>query len=189
MTKKKNSKAKTAVAFAWAVVIGVIIGIIITQWALSSHPYEDQESQIVTINGTKYNQTTASYYNIEYRMTEDYITFTIRNPCLEIVQSTGKSMEPFFEDENLVIVDTCYNTNKLKVGDVVVWRKEFSNDRVQHRIVLIDQEDGWLRTKGDSNDIMDDFKGMEYVYGKCIGVLNVLMEKKVISEEIIKETD
>ncbi len=135
-----------------------------------------------------YKQTLENYYDVEYEKTRTGIKLEISNPCLELSEATGKSMLPFFEKENLVIIDTCFPVDKLKVDDVIIFHTENNLKRTQHRITKINYKDKWVRTKGDNNHVEDDFKGFEFIYGKTIGTLNVLEDKKIVKEEIINET-
>lgn len=149
----------------------------------------NQVGVIENINGTLYNNTLTNYYDIFYKHSSDELEIKIRNPCLRIEKSIGDSMKPFWENENLNIIDYCFPKERLKIGDVVIFKKEFDRGRVLHRIIDIDYNRKWIRTQGDNNLELDDFKSFDYIDGKIIGVLNVLQEKKIVKREILNVTN
>ena len=119
-----------------------------------------------------------NYYNVEYEMQSQKATITINKPCVEIATSYGTSMQPFFEDQNIIIIDTCFPKEELKVNDIILFNHDFDDHRTQHRITKINYQDEWVKTKGDANNKEDDITGFDHIYGKTIGVLNVLTRKK-----------
>jgi len=125
-----------------------------------------------------------NYYKYSYKYDGDKLIIEIDNPCVKMAIGTGLSMWPYWEDEELFLQDICWNVSKLKVGDIVSYDKEWSSGdaRIHHRIIEINHEDGWMKTQGDNNQVVDDFVGLDRFYAKDIGVLNLLMEKRIVKE-------
>lgn len=147
-------------------------------------------SELKKINGTVYNQTLRNHYNVSYSFSASKASFEINNPCIILVKAIGESMLPYWEDENLVIVDTCYDPQNLKIGDVISYDKEWAiNSRIHHRIMDIDHTQEWVKTRGDNNDGNDDFVGFDRIHGKDIGFLNVFSDKDIVLEEIVNDTN
>jgi len=167
----------------------ILIGLLGLAVLLSGCTKEEQEfEEIITTEGNKtYRQYLDNYYEVDYEVTPKKISIEINNPCLDISTSCGTSMKPVMNDEcELTITDTCYDFNKLEIGDVVVFNKPYDYGKIQHRIIDIDYKKGWIKTKGDNNDGEDDFTGKDLIYGKTIGFLEVLDDQKVIKEEVIE---
>ena len=102
-----------------------LIGIIL----LSGCTKKEQEfEEIITTEGNKtYRQYLDNYYEVDYDVTSKKISIEIKNPCLDISESCGSSMKPTMNDEcHLIITDSCYDFNKLEIGDVVVFKKEWT---------------------------------------------------------------
>ena len=90
----------------------------------------------------------------------DYLFIGLCAVCLlpglmgyRLIYATGSSMEPAIHDGSL----TCINMNEkdFQVGDVVAYR-DFTEERVLHRIIKIDP-DGLYVIKGDANEEADFF--------------------------------
>ena len=127
--------------------------------------------EIMIGNNSGWNQT--NYYNLDYFIRPTETEFIIKNPCIKIEKYIGISMKPWWEEKGMIIVDTCFPNENLKVGDVIVFDKGFGDGRVQHRIKTINFEDRWIIPQGDNNPLEDDYVGFDYVYGKTIGFLNI----------------
>jgi signal peptidase I len=151
---------------------------------LAGGSLESEGSRIVNINGTNYNQTWDNYYNFSYEYKDGITTLEIDNPCIRIKKATGVSMEPFLEKEVLIIFDYCFREEDLKVGDMVSYSEDHTDFNVHHRIVQINHEDRWIRTKGDNNitnEQMDDITSFDFINARSIGFLNILAPKILVN--------
>ena len=70
-----------------------------------------------------------------------------------LIYATGSSMEPAIHDGSLICINM--NEKDFQVGDVVAYR-DFTEERVLHRIIEIDP-DGLYVIKGDANEVADFF--------------------------------
>lgn len=116
------------------------------------------------------------YYNITADKLDDKITIKINNACIYLMDAQGESMKPFFSNHTLLVLDLCYPVEKLKIGDIIVFRPQFLNHSVDHRIIDINYEKRYVITKGDNNltnPTQDDFYSFDDIEGKNIGFLNV----------------
>lgn len=82
----------------------------------------------------------------------------------------GTSMEPTIKCGETVKVVPC-DKKDLKIGDIIVYQK-FNNHLTVHRIVKIikiDEEHFWCKTKGDNNAKMDHYQVLDK---EIIGVVD-----------------
>ena len=179
------------------IIVSIILAIsVITNAYFIFNIFNEEEEEFISIQYSEGNKTykkiLKNYYDVTYEKTKKGVEFKINNPCIEIITSTGNSMKPYRDFEELVIIDTCFPDDKLEIGDIVIYIGELdSTKNPHHSIIDIDYEKKWIRTQGDNretNPIPDDFVGFDRIYGKDIGFLNVLMDKKVVKEEVINET-
>ncbi|MDO8623328.1 MAG: hypothetical protein Q7R52_03705 [archaeon] len=146
------------------------------------HSFKENGLIINEKNNTYYEHFD-NYYGIDYRNEGDKIVFEIKNPCIKIEKVEGTSRFPYWENESLIIIDTCFPPEKLEIGDVVLYYFDWDmTTKVHHRISDINYEKGWIKTKGDNLEKEDFFIGFERIYGKEVGYLNILGDKKVIKE-------
>lgn len=172
------------------IIIISLLGIILLSGCTKKENFKEFEENIIIENNKTYRQHLVNYYDVDYEVSSNKILIEINNPCLEIRKSCGSSMKPTLNDEcELGIVDTCYEFNKLEVGDVIIFDKPYADGYILHRITDIDYKKGWVKTQGDNNEVEDDFTGKDLIYGKTIGFLEVLDDKKVVKEEIIESND
>jgi len=151
-----------------------------------------QES-IITLDNKTYKQYLDNYYDIEYGYNDNGLVIQIKNDCVQASTSRGDSMKPYIGNETIMIYDTCFPKEDLKVGDIIIFLKEWTQTNyVRHRIVEINHEDRWVRTQGDNpvtNPSPDDMIDFDRIAGKDIGHLDVLVDKKVVRQEFINETN
>ncbi len=190
MVKNKQNNKK------YLIIIGILSLFIVGAYFLGSYFGEkkginsfEEEGVIVNEGNQTFKKQYDNYYDVEYENNQGELVIKINNPCIRIEDYEGDSMKPYWDEEGLIILDTCFPREKLEIGDVIVFHKDFYVGKTQHRIIEIDYDDEWVRTKGDGNDYEDDLKGFNYIYGKTIGLLNVLEDKKVVREEVINETN
>lgn len=187
MELKKEQTNKLIPIFMIAILLIFFIGNYIGQRSFK------EEGLIVQEGNVTYRKFLDNYYNVDYENNKDGLTLKINNPCIEIVEGNGISMKPYWDDKQLTIIDTCYPVEDLKIGDVVIYYGELdSTTNPHHRIVDIDYEKRWIQTQGDNpktNPTPDDFVSFDRIYGKDIGVLNVLEDKKVVKEEVVNESE
>ena len=86
----------------------------------------------------------------------------------------SSSMEPNIEVGDMIIVEKTKEYNKLKVDDVLVYKKD--DVVVLHRIIKITHEDGKyiFKTKGDNNTTADNWEVNE---SEVIGKTNLRLKK------------
>lgn len=150
---------------------------------------KELKNRIVILDGLAINQTLKNYYDVEYYTDMEGLTIKIRNPCIFVDHGTGTSMQPYWEDEELFIVDSCYKPERLEVGDVVVWRHN-NESYIHHRIISIDKDSRTFITKGDNLNKPDNYSvSFDDFMGKDIGVLNVLMEKIITDEVRVNQSE
>lgn len=65
------------------------------------------------------------------------------------------SMEPTIKKGSMVYVEPCENLEDYQVNDIVTFTDEVKGQSFTHRIVAIDESDGFFTTKGDANEIED----------------------------------
>lgn len=144
---------------------------------------------IVQEGNVTYQKYLDNYYDVDYEKTTEGTIIKINNPCIEIIEGKGESMKPYWDNKDLIILDTCYPVEDLVIGDIIIYYGELDSTlNIHHRIVDIDYNKGWVQTQGDNNDLPDDFVSFDRILGKDIGVLNVLEDKKVVKEEIKEES-
>ena len=77
------------------------------------------------------------------------------------------SMEPTIKKGSMVYVEPCENFEDYQVNDIVTFTDTVKKQSFTHRIVEIDEENGWFSTKGDANEIVDlEPTASEYAVGK-----------------------
>jgi len=149
-------------------------------------------NQIIQKGNVTYREFLENYYNVEYSNEGKGLSLEINNPCIEVWESSGLSMKPYWDNNTLGIFDTCYPKENLQVGDIIVYNGELdSTIRPHHRIIDIDYKKEWVRTQGDNpktNPKPDDFVSFDRIVGKEIGVLNVLEDKKIVEKEVLNES-
>jgi len=85
----------------------------------------------------------------------------------------GESMKPLFKTGDLVLLKDC---NKPKVGDVIVFLKQDSKEKIIHRVIKISKNS--IITKGDNNSLKDkETINIKDVIGK---VLYIKRDNKLI---------
>ena len=123
---------------------------------------------------TLFNQSVSNYYNITYGITRQGVRFDIQNingSCIVIAKSEGSSMKPFFENKDLIIVDSCFQKDKLQEGNTIIYSDE--NETIMHRIVYISYKRERVKTKGDWNIKQDEgYISFDDIIGKAIGFIN-----------------
>ena len=140
---------------------------------------------IIQNKNISYHQYFDDYYKIAYKNDGNGILFQIQNPCLSIEQVLGESMKPYYNNETIIFVDTCFPVEKLEVGDVILFYFDWNmTSKLHHRIVEIDYKKRLIKTQGDNLEGTDNFISFDRVYGKEIGVLNILDDKKIVTEQI-----
>lgn len=130
-----------------------------------------------------YSKHFDSYYGINYGNNENGVFFEIQNPCLVFRKVVGQSMIPYYNNETIILIDTCFLPENLKIGDVILYYYDWNmTTTVHHRIVDINYPKEWIKTKGDNLNQTDNFINFNQIFGKEIGVLNILEDKKVVKE-------
>jgi len=173
-------KTKKIMIFILFLVL-LIINIFIILYHNSLSYYSIKQSKQTILQ----NHAFENYYDVKYNYSGNSTEIKINNSCIRIRNATGESMKPFFDNNTLLIVDSCFPNNKLKIGDIVIYQQEWSeNKNIYHRIVDIDYEKEWIQTKGDNNNVKDDFVGFKRIKCKVIGFLNVLRDKRLINETL-----
>ena len=150
-------------------------------------------NQKLIIEGNQtYKVQLENYYNVEYGNNDEGFFINIKNDCIKIQSGTGTSMKPYWDNESLTIIDTCFPVEDLVIGDVITYNGEWDTKiNPHHRIVDIDYEKRWVQTQGDNqetNPNPDDFVSFDRIMGKDIGVLNVLEDKRIVKKEVINDT-
>jgi len=85
----------------------------------------------------------------------------------------GESMKPLFKTGDLVLLKDC---DKPKVGDVIVFLKQDSKEKIIHRVIKISKDS--IITKGDNNSLKDkETINIKDVIGK---VLCIKRDNKLI---------
>ena len=81
---------------------------------------------------------------------------------------TSGSMEPAIPVGSGVFVRKCAFGN-ICAGDVITYKIRNSATVVTHRVVMVDHESGWVRTRGDANRL-EDFQPVfrEQILGKVV---------------------
>ena len=181
--KKHKSRIVSILVFTTIILMG--LSVYFGTWYATKDFIE--EGIIIQEGEITYKKYLTNYYDVDYEKTKKGIELKINNPCLGFVSSKGSSMKPFFECESLEIIDTCFPKDKLEIGDIIMYHAEWDvGFNLIHRIIDIDYDKKWVRTQGDNNEEPDDFVSFNRIYGKIIGVLNVLEDKKIVKEEIIE---
>ena len=83
-------------------------------------------------------------------------------------RAPGTSMHPTIRHDDVITVEPVAPT-KLKRGDIILYR--FRPGFIAHRIVNIDERDGWGRTfilRGDASTTCDDPVEADQVLGKVV---------------------
>lgn len=98
---------------------------------------------------------------------------------------TTESMKPNINEGDVIITAKC-NEEKLKIGDVITFKK--NNETITHRIVSIEKIGNKKRytTKGDNNNIEDSEKityneinGIQVVLIPYLGKIIVFLQNKI----------
>ena len=143
-----------------------------------------KENGLIIKNGSNtYYEHFDNYYGIAYGAEGNKFVLEIDNPCISVQKVFGQSMLPYYNNETIGIFDTCFPSENLKVGDTILFYYDWDmTTKLHHRIVDINYGKKLIQTKGDSLNQTDNFISFSQVFGKEIGVLNILDEKKVITE-------
>jgi signal peptidase I len=143
-----------------------------------------QETGLIIKDGNNtYYKHFDDYYKVSYGTNENKFILEIDNPCISVQKLLGESMLPYYENESISILDTCFPSEKLEVGDIISFYEDWNmTQQLHHRIIEIDYERELIQTKGDNLENEDNFISFSQVYGKEIGVLNLLEEQKVVIE-------
>lgn len=90
-----------------------------------------------------------------------------------IVAQSG-SMEPYLMTGGIAVTKEVDSLDDIEIGDVITYKMynpDGSPVRITHRIISM--EDGAIRTKGDNNNVDDNYYiSIEQVEDKVIGVFN-----------------
>jgi len=143
-----------------------------------------KENGLITQEGNiTYHKYFDSYYNIYYSNNEEGVTFQINNSCIIFQRLNGISMLPYYKNETIILVDTCFPLSQLEIGDVISFYVDLNQSKIfHHRIVGINYKKELIETKGDNLNQTDTPVSFNQVIGKEIGVLNILDETKVVKE-------
>lgn len=193
MKKEHKQREKISVLIA-ILIVAITINLLYSYNLVHKIYFNDNIiKEIVTEGNITYEVTLHNYYDVEYSNTGDGLVLKIKNPCIYVLESSGLSMKPYWDDETLGIFDTCFPNENLKIGDVIVYMGELdSTFNPHHRIIDIDYEKEWVRTQGDNpetNSEPDDFVSFDRIMGKEIGVLNVLEDRKIVRKEVLRKTN
>lgn len=138
---------------------------------------------IIKEGNNTYYEHFENYYRISYGADGNKFLLEIDNPCISVQKSFGESMQPYYDNETISVIDTCFPKENLKIGDVIIFYSDWNlSVLLHHRIIDINYNKELIQTKGDNWDEKDQFISFSQVYGKEIGVLNILNDKKVIKE-------
>jgi signal peptidase I len=88
------------------------------------------------------------------------------------IVSASKSMDPFLDENTVVLEITPKNAAEIHLGDIIIYK--YGGERVIHRVVSIGHDDdGWFAiTKGDNNLKEDPEKvRFEQVAGIVVGII------------------
>jgi len=145
---------------------------------------------IIKEGNITYSKHFDPYYGLYYQNDQQGITLQIQNPCLTFVKISGQSMLPYYNNETISLIDTCFPPDKLKIGDVIIFYYDWNmTTTLHHRVVDINYEKEWIKTRGDNLKDEDNFINFNQVLGKEIGVLNILDDQKVVKEIYNNKTD
>jgi len=128
-----------------------------------------------------YMSSQENYYKFQFENNSRGIILKFANPCVRVHTGKGVSMKPYWDNNTISIIDTCFPNERLEVGDIISFWKDDYEKAIHHRIIDIDYEKKWVQTQGDNpktNTRPDDFTSFDKIRGKEIGVLNILEDKK-----------
>ena len=105
-----------------------------------------------------------------------------------IIINTG-SMYPSIHEKSVIIGKVVKNINDLKVDDVITYRlyEDGKDKLITHRIIDIDYETEYLKTKGDNNNVVDMFsdeKGLKFdnvvyridhIYNNLVPIISLIL--------------
>lgn len=175
-----KSKQKTALILILLLVLSFVFYVGFKQ---GQNSFEENGLLISEGNLTYYKHFD-NYYGLYYENNENGIILQIQNPCLTFEKVSGESMKPYYDNESIIIIDTCFAPENLEVGDIVLYYVDWDMaTKLHHRIIDINYDKKWIKTKGDALEDEDNFVGFDKIYGKEIGVLNILEDKKVVIEQ------
>ena len=86
----------------------------------------------------------------------------------------SNSMDPLLDEGTTIITIKPQNYNEISVGDIIVFKSNFSEYNIVHRIVAIanDKEGNYFVTKGDNNPSEDPIKvRFEQIVAVVVGIL------------------
>lgn len=86
------------------------------------------------------------------------------------------SMEPYMETNGIALTKEVNDISEIKTGDVITYlmkNPDGSKVHITHRIVSINKDEDTIRTKGDNNNVEDNYNiSMKQVEAKVICVFN-----------------
>jgi signal peptidase len=96
----------------------------------------------------------------------------------------GRSMLPLLREGDIVFIVAC-KPNEIGVGDIVVFRSNYGNRLVIHRVIGVVYENGkyYYITKGDNN-VIPDYS--EFDYGIGVNQARVIGKVFSINDYILK---
>lgn len=148
----------------------------------------EENGLIISEKNISYHKYFDSYYGLYYENNQDGAILQIQNPCLVFKKILGQSMLPYYNNETISLIDTCFPAEKLKIGDVILFYYDWDmTTTLHHRIIDINYKKKLIKTKGDNLEDEDNFISFDQVFGKEIGVLNILEDKKVVTMPIDNE--
>lgn len=80
----------------------------------------------------------------------DWKEYYIRNGMDQVSEF---SFQEGLHNGDLVFVEGVDSVKELNVGDVIVWNR--GDERIIHRVIKINRDEGYVRTKGDHNTVPD----------------------------------
>lgn len=99
-----------------------------------------------------------------------------------IISVSGNSMYPTYKDGEILIGTMIFNRNKLKIGDVVVYRSPSDDRLVIKRItdILLDYKHTYFFFEGDNKEDSYDSRNYGYVHidNLVCKVINQRKQKK-----------
>lgn len=99
-----------------------------------------------------------------------------------IISVSGNSMYPTYKDGEILIGTMIFNRNKLKIGDVVVYRSPSDDRLVIKRItdILLDYRHTYFFFEGDNKEDSYDSRNYGYVHidNLVCKVINQRKQKK-----------
>ena len=97
------------------------------------------------------------------------------------------SMEPTINVNDMILIDTKYDYDKIETDDIIVFYNPVENKNIAHRVIGR-YEDGSLKTCGDNNQGRVDtfhvteeyFLGKVVKYGRCLGIGALIINGRMV---------